>query len=482
MFNEASGEWKHNNTTGHIEHLFRTKTIKSTVNPEWNEDFKPFIIKTGAFEKKTKRHFHLQLTNRQKQAAEDEHMLQIMEQDELRIYFGDPDLERQGKPGARHKVPIYLGDTVRQFKNKLLIACHKEGLAERDPNIAAKYKAVKVGVKSAVTVFVPSEKLRSLFSQAREDAREYKRLYKLEEQDPSFWQPLDPIRSFSNYSSTYGFGHQTAGSNQKDPAQRLRIAEATPEYKLRNQRYKHFEEELNNCTNRLDDTDTDTLCFGYGKYTHERDNQSTEWRPVLVNRPDSSSSDTVKRTFTVEWMYAFGGSEMDSLQKQADLDEDSVVLAPRIPHILGSGTLEHQQFLEQAVDMKSQGLSESEIATQLNQKLDTKFEMAKEAAGTNPTRQKSELMKPARITESEVKHFLKKREGDEGNKVPLTPPGSPRLQEKLTGGLQSMQGMMTSMTSRTSGLGSFMNSMTSTAATGNAPGASSQPMTTPQRG
>jgi hypothetical protein len=339
----------------------------------------------------------------------------------------------------------------------------QEGVLEEmkgDKGVAAKYKAVKVGVNSAVTVFVPSEKLRSLFSQARENAHEYKRLYKLEEQDPSFWQPLDPIRAFANYAATYGFGHHS-GDGQKDPAQRLRIAEVTPEYKMRNQRYKHFEEELNSCTNRLDDTDTDKLCFGYGRYTHENDNGTSEWRPVLVNRPDTSS-DTVKRSFTVEWMYAFAGADLEKMQKQADLDEDSVVLAPRVPHILGSGTLEHQSLLEQAVDMKAEGLSESEIAAQLNQKLDAKFEMAKEAAGSGPAGQKqNELMKPARITESEVKHFLKKREGEEGNSssaaatssstspgmqpVGGTPLNSASMASRFSGGLQSMQGMMPSL-------------------------------------
>merc|ERR1719454_2653294 len=93
-------------------------------------------------------------------------------------------------------------------------------------------------------------------SRARNQAHEYKRLYQLEEQDPAFWQPLDPVRTFSNYASTYGFGLSISGPpGQKDPAQRLRIAEATPDYKARNQRYRHFEEETGASTVRVDETD-----------------------------------------------------------------------------------------------------------------------------------------------------------------------------------------------------------------------------------
>jgi hypothetical protein len=429
--NEATGEWKHSRTTGFLEHLFRTKTCKSTLSPEWNEEFKNIVLKTGAFEKKSKQHWHLNLTKRQQQASEDEHAMDIFRQEELKLYFGDEQKEQKGEAGARHRVQIYLGDTIRQFKNKVMLACRKEAELEPDKSKSAKYRSVQMTVAHTVTVFVPSDKLRSLFNQAREHQTEYKRLYHLEEQDPSFWQPLDPIRTFNNYAVTYGFGLQlggddntlsgSSGAPKRDPAQRLRIAEATPDYKMRNQRYKQFEEELRDCTTRVENTDTDKLCFGHGLYTHEGDGNTKEWRPILVDRPDASG-DAMKRYYQVKWLYAFGGQDLDSRDAHAELDEESVLLAPRVPHILGSGTLEHQMFLDQAPDLRNEGLSDHDIAVRLNEKLKARFQMAKQAdeAGGH----KSDLMMPAMITANEVKHHFQKMEQEGRGTAPTSNGGS----------------------------------------------------------
>lgn len=427
QLNEASGEWKHSHVTKTTETILKTHVKKSTLHPEWNEEFK-FQIKTGAFEQKTKvtashQKFRLSMTAGQKKDLQAEQMINMMEQDEVRVFFGDEEREKKeggrGERGARHKVKVYLGDTVRQFKNKLMLACQKEADLETDPSIKSQYKSVSLTFNHAVTVFVPSDKLRSLFNQARNQAQEYKRLYKLEEQDPAFWQPLDPIRTFTNYASTYGFGLQIAGPpGQRDPAQRLRIAEATPEYKMRNQRYKHFEEEIRSGTVRIEETDDSKLCFGHGLYVHEADGNTTEWRPVLVERPDQAG-DMTKRTFGVKWLYAFGGKDPTELTGHSELDEESVILAPRLPKLLGSGTLEHQQFLEEAPELRGQGLSDHDIAAKLNDKLRLKFQLAKQSDESSGG--KSELMMPALISVSEVQHYFKRIEHEGGSLNPTAP-------------------------------------------------------------
>jgi len=408
QLNEASGEWKHSQITKMTEHILKTNVKKGTLNPEWNEEFQ-FDLKTGAFEQKTKQKWHMSLTKNQQKNKEAELAMSMMEQDEVRLSFGDAEREGKnggrGEPGARHRVKIYLGDTIRQFKDKLMLACRREAEREPDPNQAQRYRSVQITSNHVVTVFVPSDRLRSLFNQARSQAAEYKRLYKLEEQDPAFWQPLDPIRTFNNYASSYGFGLQIGGGGGKDPAQRLRIAEVTEQYKMRNQRYKHFEEETSNCTLRVDETDDSKFCYGHGMYTHTGDGNTTEWRPVLIDRPNQAG-DMTKRTFGVKWLYAMGGKDLGEINGHADLDEESVILAPSLPKILGSGTLEHQQFLEEAPDLQEQGLSDHDIAAKLNEKLKLKFELAKEADERGG--KSSEIMMPAAITVSEVQHYFKR--------------------------------------------------------------------------
>merc|ERR1719324_1046809 len=101
-----------------------------------------------------------------------------------------------------------------------------------------------------------------------------------------------------------------------------------------------------------------------------------------------------------------GGKDLGEINGHADLDEESVILAPSLPKILGSGTLEHQQFLEEAPDLQEQGLSDHDIAAKLNEKLKLKFELAKEADERGG--KSSEIMMPAAITVSEVQHYFKR--------------------------------------------------------------------------
>merc|ERR1719313_113663 len=141
-------------------------------------------------------------------------------------------------------------------------------------DLAAKYRLVQMTFKHAVTVFQPSERLRSLANQKRVDSNEYRRLYYVESKDPSSWQPLDPICTFEHYQATHGF-------SQNNP-QRLRISEGTEDYKLRNHRYRTFEEQRTLNAQRIEDTNKEKECFGYGLYKHQSDGgaigrPSVEW-------------------------------------------------------------------------------------------------------------------------------------------------------------------------------------------------------------
>jgi hypothetical protein len=447
QLNEVNGQWKVKDTTvaretGTLDRVLTTKTKKGTLNPEWNEEFS-LEVRTGKFEERTKafRHRHA-LTSRGKKDVEAELFESMLNANDIRMYFGDPERATNFERGARHGIDVFLGDTVRQFKAKLLRACQIEAEMEavcglpggggksfaprKTPNMKAEdYKAydpdfqrmceaVKVTFNHAVTVFVPSDRLRSLFNQARSQAHEYRMLYKLEEEDPAFWQPLDPMRTFGNYASTYGFGLSisSGAAGQNNPAQRLRISEANAEYKMRNPRYRSFEEETLAATMRVDEADDANECFGHGLYVHTGDGDSTEWRPVLAAKPEGGS-DTQKRKFTVQWLYSMAGKDPTELTASTQIDEESVILAPRLPKMMGTGTLSHLELLEEAPAMRKEGLSDHDIAAKLNEKLKAKFQLNKE----DHAKSDDKLLMPALITVGEVQHHFKRLE-HEGEYTP----------------------------------------------------------------
>merc|ERR1711972_291901 len=187
-------------------------------------------------------------TGRKAQERRDDHAMDVIHgQDDLRIHFGPaPAKKTEEDRGHRHDVVVFLSDTIYQFKRKLTQACEKEAKAEgnikqQTPQTKArreKYLQVARGMtyRHAVMVFVPSQRLRELAQQlhtggeqltttgiANKKEHEYKRLYRVEESDPSSWQPLDTIRSFDHYQTMYGFGMALP--------QRLRITEGSDDYK-----------------------------------------------------------------------------------------------------------------------------------------------------------------------------------------------------------------------------------------------------------
>jgi len=441
--------WRKHQVTGYPDPIFKTGWKRATLNPEWNEEA-TITMKTGAFEKRTKQRLSLHMTKRGKQAAQDTRDLAVIkDQEELRIYFGDEERMKNKEPGARHDVQVYLGESLREFKQKLLLACQREAAISakaREEVLAGKFRTVAMSYKHCVTVFVPSERLRSLAQEQRTNAHEYKRLYRLEETDPSSWQPLDQIRTFQHYQSTYGFG--------LSQSQRLRVCEGTEDYKLRNHRYRQFSEDVRQMNIRQEEMNTEQLCFGYGLYTHAYDGGSTEWRPVMVDRPDADgSADTTRRNFIATWIYAQkltegqAGAAANLDEAKEEIDEDSILLAPLNPKILGSGHLEHQEFLAQAKDFHSQGMNEQEITKRLNDKLMASYRLAQEAERGDG---KALASAPPPITAQEVRHHLHLSSDETisvvSGALSLASPGG--LQRQVSG----VSGM-TSATAMTSGVG-----------------------------
>jgi len=393
----------------HVQ-AFRTSYKPATVNPVWNEE-KDLMLQTGSFEKRTKQSdWQLALTRRQNQRIQDQHDTAVIkDKEEIRLFFGDDDKSRT--VGGRHGVKVYLGESIHQFKQKVVQACEIEAGKEDDPRVKAQFLAVadQMSFKHLVMVFVPSVRLRELAQQQRTSAHEYKRLYKVEEQDPSSWEPLETIRTFNHYAAMYGFGMQLS--------QRLRISEGTDDYKLRNNRYRQFEQTQKRWGQRLEETNTDGVCFGYAKYIHPRDGGSTEWRQALVYRNDGVL-EMGKRKFKASFIHcplgmlseapsAVGAMSEQSLRE--DIDEASLLLAPAAPKILGSMHLEHQEFLSKAKIFRDEGMNEQEIVQRLNAELKEKWLKAKDAEERDG-KPGTITPAPATITLADVQHAIKKHD------------------------------------------------------------------------
>merc|ERR1712232_697607 len=237
-----------------------------------------------------------------------------------------------------------------------------------------------------------------LAQQNRTSAHEYKRLYKLEESDPSSWQPLDPFRTFSHYAYTYGFGLKLS--------QRLRVVEGTEAYKLKNHRFRNFEQERKSWGSTVCGRNTEQECFGYVLYTHTQDGGSTEWRPAILETRDNSgelAGDSA--AYKAGYSYflppllfsesALERSNMDADVMKEEVSEDKVLFAPSVPRMLGSNNLQHQPFLALAPKLRADGLTDKEIAVELNAKMQAQFKNTKDGAV------------PPIITILEIRHYLR---------------------------------------------------------------------------
>jgi hypothetical protein len=428
--NDAFGDpdkgWRKSKVTGVDETIMKTEWKARTVNPEFNHDEKGIVILTGSFEKKTKeKGLNLALTGRQSQRMRDTHAIKVIgETEELRLHFGDE--EKEKKPyderpeGARHMVKVFLGDSIHQFKVKLAEASMKEARESlkraqqakslkkiddelRHDDVRLQYQSVADGMsfKYAVMVFVPSTRLRELAQQNRTTSHEYKRLYRVEEQDPSSWQPLEPFRTFNHYVGIYGFGMHAQ--------QRLRISEGTDNYKIKNTRYRNFERDLKQWGLTVRNVDTEHECFGYARYTHQMDGGSSEWRPAIIERKeDSGQGASAGDRFKADFCYAVpqrvaleDQGAMASDAAKIEIKSDETLLAQSVPKILGSTNLQHQEFLAYVQGLHTKGLNAQEICQKLNRQLE---ERVKEMKATGA---KDQATPPPPITILEIQHHLR---------------------------------------------------------------------------
>lgn len=398
----------HQTALGRHECYWTTSKKSATRNPEWNEE-KEFMLRTGAFERRTKQAYHLELTSRQATRNRDDYYASVLgNKEELRMYFGSKDVTG---PGTQHSVQIYMGDNMHQFKDKLAAACKAEAAVEtnRKRKLQLEAAAKDVGHRHSVMVFVPSVKLRELAQQGKVgvNSYEYKRWYRIEEQDPSSWQPLDSICTFMHYSNIYSFGRSVA--------QRLRVVDSTEQYKLKNNRLRQFEREQKKLNERLVELNTPSKCFGYAKFQHPSDASSAEWRPAIIDR--SEQVGTSKRSYKVSYVFskqiANPAMSDDGLTPgpmyQEELDEDSILPVVSDPKIKDSIRGEHKEFLARAKILKDQGISESEIVRQLNAELKKTWEKARDSEDGDGAALPTQ---PPTITLADVQEAIRSKDDD----------------------------------------------------------------------
>uniref|UniRef100_A0A7S2HGN2 C2 domain-containing protein n=1 Tax=Zooxanthella nutricula TaxID=1333877 RepID=A0A7S2HGN2_9DINO len=425
----GDGGWRTDPKTGFHKCLMRTGVKHGTVNPEWGES-QALMLQTGAFERRTNRSEwrsvigSFDITGRSKKFQNDDHALDVLHgrqegsgmgrgnQRDVRIYFGGADLKSGDKnivlgqtDGYRHDVKVYMTDSIFQFKKKIMKACELEVKYMDDnrkkvaPDVKKRASYVQlsrtINYRHAVMVFVPSQKLREFAQQQRENAREYRRLYRLEEQDPNSWQPLDQIRDFDSYKAQFGFG--------MDVPQRLRVTEGTEEYKTKNARYKQFAEEQSAWRKRVHSLNNEEECFGYAKYKHPYDGNSTEWRQAIIDRPDAPPGE-VRKVFKTWFIHSPahtmpGQAIAPGQALKEELEETEVLLAPANPRLYTTRHLEHFEFLAQAYNLREkEHLTDQAIAARFNKEMKEKY--AKE-------RQYGETAAPAEITVRDVQHALR---------------------------------------------------------------------------
>jgi hypothetical protein len=245
-----------------------------------------------------------------------------------------------------------------------------------------------------VTVFQPSDSLRKALNKSKDgEGKEIEKLRTTEEEDPSSWVPLDPLRTFGHYPHLFmqSADDPTPSQNRQsadDPTPvKIRVLLGTEDYQLKNGRFRKFLEDESMLTSKVERQNDQDACFGHAKYVHKDDGESTEWRPVLAKRPDAAGQ------FPVQFIFEDGDEKKVS--------EDDLVLAPTTPQIWGSGHVEHQPFLAKAREMSST-MTEDEIVVQLNS------QMMQEWQASAKTEDGKDQPQPPEITKRAVQAYLNK--------------------------------------------------------------------------
>lgn len=414
MRNDETMKWKTKSLgqtdLGLMEPMFKTKPPKSaTINPTFDQEFSQKIM-TGGYEARTHEHLGLgdkmyqAMSAKEKERYKQQQQTKTMDRgasalhEEVKIHFGE---SGQNQQGSNHKIPVYLHDTIMDFRDKLQAAAQEECNNSKVMAVQEKYKGVKVGNRHLVLVFVAPEKLRQMAQQGQGkiQSNEYKKTYLLSIADPSNWQPLDPLLTFNAYNKTFGFGNPGY-------IPLLRIVKNTPVYMLQNNRVRQFQEENRRYTEPIEILDNDRQCFAHAMYNHKHDANSPEWRPAIV-APAQDGAGGV-RQFRVSWITTpkwdgdkdASGSAAGGQVSEGDLlAEEKLLLAPRVPKCTGGlAHPDHKVFLDQAREMYDKGITVQKIVVMLNEQLD------KSTSGTDESG--AEKSKPPPITFAEVKRHL----------------------------------------------------------------------------
>jgi hypothetical protein len=445
--------------------MFRTTTAKNTKNPTWKSKHKTGTgekfskeIQAGAFEAAvdepdgiieiTKDKFKDTFMKKTARREEEEDQVAALERrahDEgLKLKFGvaaekakaenevklkaeekagqakkeeDKKEDDQLELGVHHGMEVYMGDTIREFKQKVTEACKREcafwkGKGSAHDAEMRKYADITISYRHLVMIFVYSAKVQQMVAQDLTRGKEYRHQYEIALLDPSSWEPLDPTRSFHQYPQ-YAF--------DSPQAHLIKIVEATESYKLRNVRYKEFLEEQD--TRRYVDTDEEKQAYGYAKYIHKADG-TEEWRPALIKLPNDEQAKKGERQYVVDWCFRpgledlkdkhAGGSQKRSGENKAQQDEkdaalsmvsvDDVILAPRIPKMGDNFDPAHLEVLQMATTLRQMGKNDWEIEADLNKQLTAKWTAKKKAEGG-----KESGDKPPKVTVDIIQTYVKRQ-------------------------------------------------------------------------
>jgi hypothetical protein len=385
--NDAMDHWRK-------KPVYSTTTVKNNRNPSWKDKHEEKIeVVQGDFEQKYpprgetlfEAAKYAMKTKRTKRREEDERRLNVVKNTmpTVNINFG--------RGGGDHGVEVYLNDSIREFKSKLLEACKKQAKSMQGPDKSL-YEEVKIGPKHLVTVYVPPLQVQRMSLAGRQHGNtELEHQKRIAIEDPKNWQPLDPSRTFEMYKTRYQFGDRKSVQ--------IRIMEASDKLKMQNLMYKEFLKQQNKKLSI--DMNEDETCFGWAKYKHESDD-SFEWRRALISNAKDGSKDAKTAADASKYNVAWLAKTLPSSQaKPEPLDRQSVMLQPRLPKMDHYVHPAHEQILVQARQLRAMGKSDYEIEVMLNKILEDKN---KPGSGADKT--KAATTKPPRITVDIIKNYL----------------------------------------------------------------------------
>jgi len=426
--NDVQGSWRK-------KPLMQTGRISNNRNPRWGfEDSK--TIFTGSFEAQRKpppegwqaqagQLLTTRATQRKRQDQRNLAALKRFGAKGLKIEFGVSATAAQSAAteateGSNHSVPVFLTDTIRDFKEKLTDACRKESEFWRnrgDADVATKFSDIEMNHRYLVMAHVPSSKVVQMQKKNLQSTSEYAHAQQLSLNDPMSWVPLDFENAFSQYVSKFGFGHGKVS---------LRVVEGTEGYKAVNPHYQAWLEDKRTTT--LKDLNEVDRCFGWAKFVHKVDGKQTaassssaesrvekvhrpepgesiEWRPAIIRKARDGRNDDYQNRdyFRVEWVHGTPGNSDNNYL----LHKSAVLLAPRAPKIDDNTHFRHLEVLKQAKRLRSSGKSDWEIEAYLNKLLEKQLE---EREAQRPREEKSEE-KPPRLTIDLIRAYLQREEG-----------------------------------------------------------------------